>query len=84
MLETGAVAAEVALAQLAEMPPARVQEMVALEQRRLSQGLFLLTPVVAAAEVVPIATHQLRADLVVTAAVETVQQLPIPRLHACR
>jgi hypothetical protein len=31
VLETGAVAAEVALAQLAEMPPARVQETAAPE-----------------------------------------------------
>ncbi len=84
MLETGAVAAVVVLARLAEMPPARVQEMVALEQRRLSQGLFLLTPVVAAAEVVPIATHQLRADLVVTAAAEMAQQPPTPLRLACR
>jgi hypothetical protein len=84
VLETGAVAAEVALAQLAEMPPARVQEMVAPEQRRLSQGLFSRTPVEAVAEVVPIATHQHRADLVVTAVAEMVQRPPTRLRHACR
>ena len=84
MLVTGAVAAEVAPAQLAEMPPARVQEMVAPEQRRLSQGLFSRTPVEAVAEVVPIATHQHRADLVVTAVAEMAQRPRIPHHHVCR
>jgi hypothetical protein len=80
--ETGVVVVVLALARLAEMPSVRVQEMVVPEQRRLSQGLFSHTPVVVAAEVVPIATHQHQADLVVTAAAEMAQQPPIPLRHA--
>jgi hypothetical protein len=84
VLETGAVVVALALARLAEMPSLRVQEMVAPEQRRLSQGLFSHTPVVAVAEVVPIAILQRRVELVVTAVAETARRRPTPLRHACR
>jgi RecA/RadA recombinase len=84
VLETGAVAAVAVLVQLVATPTARVQEMVAREQRQLSQGLFSHTPVEAVEEVVPIATRQLRADPVVMVVAEMAQRLPTPLQHACR